>query len=177
MRKSIVSSPLVATFIDHLSSVSLTSDGKKALLRLSKGDMRRALNVLQACHAAYDIIGETEIYNCTGNPQPADIETIVNSMLSGEFTTSYRSLAFLLLFSSIIDHEAVISKLKTERGLALQDLLTGAFEYIETLELKPNARIYLLDHLATTESVFVSRVVSTSLTFHVGTDWLQVGTR
>jgi len=47
----------------------------------------------------------------------------------------------------------VISKLKTERGLALQDLLTGTYEYLDTIELKPNARIYLLDHLATTEYV------------------------
>lgn len=71
--------------------VKLTAYGKKALLKLSKGDMRRALNVLQACHAAYDLTGETEIYNCTGNPHPSDIETIVNSMLADEFTTSYHS--------------------------------------------------------------------------------------
>lgn len=45
----------------------------------------------------------------------------------------------------------VISALKTERGLALQDLLNGAYEYIDELELKPNSRIYLLDSLATTE--------------------------
>lgn len=45
----------------------------------------------------------------------------------------------------------MISKMKTERGLALQDLLTGAFDYIDTIELKPHARIYLLDHLASTE--------------------------
>jgi len=116
-------------------NVNLTDDGKKALLKLSKGDMRRALNVLQACHAAYDIVGETEIYNCTGNPHPSDIEAIVNSMLTDEFTTSYQ----------------MISKVKVERGLALQDLLSGAYEYLETIELKPQARIYLLDHLATTE--------------------------
>lgn len=72
-------------------SVQLTPDGKQALLKLSKGDMRRALNILQACHAAYDVTGETEIYNCTGNPHPEDIESIVNSMLSDEFTTSYQS--------------------------------------------------------------------------------------
>ena|ERR1700722_9774427 len=69
----------------------MTTDGKKALLKLSKGDMRRALNVLQACHAAYDTISETEIYNCTGSPHPSDIETIVNSMLADEFTTAYQS--------------------------------------------------------------------------------------
>jgi replication factor C subunit 3/5 len=77
--------------LTHLCSVNLTGDGKAALLKLSKGDMRRALNVLQACHAAYDRIGETEVYTCTGSPHPADIEAIVNSMLSEEFTTSLQS--------------------------------------------------------------------------------------
>jgi replication factor C subunit 3/5 len=115
--------------------------------------MRRALNVLQACHAAYDITGETEIYNCTGNPHPSDIETIVNSMLSDEFTTSYQSKRKTIHsnFSPFSIPLAVISAMKIERGLALPDLLTGAFEYIETIEFKPQARIYLLDHLASTE--------------------------
>lgn len=45
----------------------------------------------------------------------------------------------------------MITALKTERGLALQDLLTGAYEYLESLELKPNARVYLIDFLATIE--------------------------
>jgi replication factor C subunit 3/5 len=139
----------------------LTEDGKKALLKLSKGDMRRALNVLQACHAAYDLIGETEIYNCTGNPHPTDIETIVNSMLSDEFTTSYqselrRALEGLSLLT-IAPFHPVISTMKTEKGLALQDLLTGAYEYVETIDFKPQARIYLLDYLATTECVLMSK--------------------
>ncbi|PCH36344.1 nucleoside triphosphate hydrolase protein [Wolfiporia cocos MD-104 SS10] len=115
--------------------VKLTEDGKQALLKLSKGDMRRALNVLQACHAAYDLTGEAEIYNCTGNPHPSDIETVVNSMLSDDFTVSYK----------------MISALKIERGLALPDLLNGAYEYIETIDFKPHVRVYLLDFLATTE--------------------------
>jgi len=116
-------------------NVSFTPEGKSALLKLSKGDMRRALNVLQACRAAYDIIGEAEVYNCTGHPHPSDIQAVVDSMLSDEFTASY----------------SMITKLKTERGLALQDLLTGAAEYIETIDFVPQARVYLLDHLATTE--------------------------
>ena len=74
-----------------LCSVNLSADGLQALLKLAKGDMRRALNILQACHAAYDLTTETEIYNCTGSPQPKDIETVVNSMLGDEFTTSYQS--------------------------------------------------------------------------------------
>jgi replication factor C subunit 3/5 len=71
--------------------VKITEDGRQALLKLSKGDMRRALNVLQACHAAYDETGEREVYHCTGTPDPTDIANIVNSMFSDEFTTSYKS--------------------------------------------------------------------------------------
>ena len=85
----------------------MTPAGKKALLKLSKGDMRRALNVLQACHAAYETTDEAEIYTCTGAPQPADIETIVNSMLGDEFTTSYQSMVprnLLLIYRCLTSH-------------------------------------------------------------------------
>ncbi|CAE6394349.1 unnamed protein product [Rhizoctonia solani] len=115
--------------------VNITPEGKQALLKLSKGDMRRALNVLQASHAAYDRIDESEIYTCTGNPHPSDIEHLVNSMMSDDFGTSYQ----------------LVMKMKTERGLALQDLLSGAYEYFETLEFPPAARVHLLDKLATIE--------------------------
>lgn len=47
--------------------------------------------------------------------------------------------------------ELVISALKIERGLALQDLITGAYDYIETIDFGPPARVYLLDQLATIE--------------------------
>lgn len=77
--------------VDRVASVKITEEGRQALLKLTKGDMRRALNVLQACHAAYDLTGEAEVYNCTGNPHPSDIETVVNSMLTDEFTTAYES--------------------------------------------------------------------------------------
>lgn len=52
--------------------------------------MRRALNVLQACHAAYDRIDELAVYNCTGNPLPADVEKIVDIMMNSEFTAAHK---------------------------------------------------------------------------------------
>lgn len=33
--------------------VKVTPDGKEALLKLSKGDMRRALNILQVCQKRF----------------------------------------------------------------------------------------------------------------------------
>lgn len=115
--------------------VKITPDGKEALLKLSKGDMRRALNILQACHAAYDEVDETAVYNCTGNPHPRDVESVVEKMMSAEFGTAY-------------DY---VTKLKMDRGLALQDLIAGIFEVLETVQLPTQSRIYLLDALATCE--------------------------
>lgn len=60
---------------------------------------------------------------------------------------------FLERSRSSIIFPSVITNVKTERGLALQDLLIGAYEYVDTFELKPHARVYLLDYLATTEFV------------------------
>jgi len=46
-----------------------------------------------------------------------------------------------------------ISALKTDRGLALQDLTTGSHEHIDGIQLPPQSLIYLHDQLATTEYV------------------------
>ncbi|OZJ05690.1 hypothetical protein BZG36_01418 [Bifiguratus adelaidae] len=115
--------------------VNLTQDGKEALLKLSNGDMRRALNILQSCHAAYQVVDETAIYNCTGHPHPADVQRIVDWLMSEEFSSAYTSIA----------------RLKQEKGLALQDIITEFHNFLEAMEFPPPARIYLLDKLAELE--------------------------
>lgn len=45
----------------------------------------------------------------------------------------------------------VITQLKMDRGLALQDLITGTYEVLETVELPKQARVYLLDQLGLCE--------------------------
>ena len=72
--------------------MNITPAGKEALLKLSMGDMRRAVNVLQACASAYDTIDEEEVYMCVGMIMPADTERIVQSMLSEELGTCLRSI-------------------------------------------------------------------------------------
>ncbi|PWN46845.1 putative RFC3-DNA replication factor C, 40 kDa subunit [Violaceomyces palustris] len=124
--------------IDHVISsekCKITKDGKEALLKLSKGDMRRALNILQACHAAHETIDETAVYNCTGNPHPSDIEAVFQSMMADEFTTAYKK----------------ISALKASKGMALADMISGVYDLMMNVKLPSQSRIYLLDHLASTE--------------------------
>merc|ERR1711939_840682 len=122
-------------YVVDAEKVNLTADGRQALLELSKGDMRRALNVLQACHSAFDVTDEAAVYDCTGNPCPADVETIVHTMMHDSFESAFQR----------------ISQLKMEKGLALQDIIAGVHDVVATLELKAPSHVYLLDQLAQVE--------------------------
>lgn len=53
--------------------------------------------VSQACHSAYDVVDEEAVYNCTGNPHPADIEEIVDSMMNEEFQTSFNRECHIII--------------------------------------------------------------------------------
>jgi len=90
-----LSTPSIAARLDHIiesESVNITPEGKEALLKLSQGDMRKAVNVLQACASAYDTIDEEEVYMCVGMIMPGDTERIVQSMLSEEFGSCLKSI-------------------------------------------------------------------------------------
>ena len=41
--------------------MDITSDGKDALIRLAKGDMRKVINILQSCAMAFDQVEEEKI--------------------------------------------------------------------------------------------------------------------
>ncbi|RKP27781.1 P-loop containing nucleoside triphosphate hydrolase protein [Syncephalis pseudoplumigaleata] len=121
--------------ITHKEGIKLTDSGKQALLRVSHGDMRRVLNILQACYAAYDTIDDAAVYHSTGQPFPADIEYILHALLNDEFSTAY----------SKINH------MRIDKGLALADIITEVHEHLGNTELPTETRIYLLDHLAEVE--------------------------
>ena len=95
-RFSPLSIPSISARLDHIiesEAVNITDAGKQALLKLSSGDMRRAVNVLQACASAYDSIDVEEVYMCVGMIMPTDTERIVQSMLSEELGTCLQSIS------------------------------------------------------------------------------------
>ncbi|CCC07626.1 hypothetical protein SMACR_08123 [Sordaria macrospora] len=135
-------------------NVQIMPDATDALVKLSKGDMRRALNVLQACHASStplqpkdgpkvaekDIVRETitiqTIYNCVAAPPPDAIKKILSTLLSTSDVTTCLS---------------TINTLKISQGLALADIITALSEEIVKLEVKPQVMITWLDALANIE--------------------------
>uniref|UniRef100_A0A8C3EKZ1 Activator 1 subunit 5 n=1 Tax=Corvus moneduloides TaxID=1196302 RepID=A0A8C3EKZ1_CORMO len=115
--------------------VDVTEDGMKALVTLSSGDMRRALNILQSTSMAFGKVTEENVYTCTGHPLKSDIANILDWMLNQDFSTAYRQ----------------IMELKTLKGLALQDILTEIHLFVHRVDFPPSIRIQLLIKLADIE--------------------------
>lgn len=73
--------------------LNVTEDGKKALMTLSNGDMRKVINVLQSTSMAFDIVNEDNVYTCVGHPLKKDIETIIESLMStADFQQCYNGM-------------------------------------------------------------------------------------
>ncbi|ODV75173.1 replication factor C subunit 3, partial [Cyberlindnera jadinii NRRL Y-1542] len=118
---------------EHLT---ISQEAESALLKLSKGDMRKALNVLQACKAATDgEITEDMIFESVGAPHPKDIETILDSILKDDWSTAVGTL----------------NRIKQLKGLALIDLLQGFVEILDHYELERQTRASILEGLGEIE--------------------------
>jgi len=115
--------------------VSLSEDGKEALLTLSGGDMRKVLNVLQATHLAYGAVTEDNVYTCVGHPLRSDMKSILNWLLNEDFRTAYTN----------------VSQLKVAKGLALQDIVTELHVYMHKIQFPTPVRLSLIKALAATE--------------------------
>ncbi|GJQ82236.1 hypothetical protein Trydic_g19437 [Trypoxylus dichotomus] len=113
-------------------NVKISEDGKKALLTLANGDMRKVLNVLQSTWLAYKDVTEDNVYNCVGHPLKTDIDNIVKWLFNDDIKTVYTN----------------IKELKTVKGLALSDILTEVHTYVHRIELPYELLIALLDKMA-----------------------------
>ena len=69
--------------------MNATESGKDALLNLAGGDLRRVLNLLQACHMAYPEVNENAIYLTAGAAVPVVIENMLHQLLNGSFQEAY----------------------------------------------------------------------------------------
>ena len=86
----------------NLYRLTVTEDGKKALMTLSGGDMRKVINVLQSTWLAFGSVTEDNVYTCVGHPLPVDIRNIMNWLLNETYQLAYCSILYkmqkLLIF-------------------------------------------------------------------------------
>jgi len=107
----------------------------KAIIKLAGGDMRKCLNVMQACHLSYPVINEDSVYSCTGNPQPKVITHILDVLLNKNFQEAFNE----------------IQKIQTDKGVSLVDIVKQVHTLVLHTSLPPSTLIFILDKLSDIE--------------------------
>ncbi|KAJ5451731.1 hypothetical protein N7491_000913 [Penicillium cf. griseofulvum] len=139
----------IRTLVDKViekEGVKIQPDAVDSLVTLSRGDMRRALNVLQACFASKTLlkpprpepetVTNATIYDCIAAPHPSDIQEIMSTILSTSDVTSCLN---------------TVQTLKSSKGLALADILSALADQLQQLEVPAQTRITWLEGLAEIE--------------------------
>jgi replication factor C small subunit len=135
-------------YIAKNENIKLKEDGLKALIYVSTGDLRRAVNYLQACSTITGDINAELVFKITGKIHPSEIQKMVNEAIQGNLTKAKEMLdAFIMdyglsarnLVSQIhselykMDNIDEITKIKIVRILSQIDfrLSQGATEQIQ----------------------------------------------
>jgi replication factor C small subunit len=72
--------------------VKLLNDGLEAIFNVCGGDLRRAVNTLQAAGSLNKPVDEKTVYSITGRASPADIQKMVKTAIDGDFTEARKQL-------------------------------------------------------------------------------------
>ena len=72
--------------------ITLEDEASAAIVRLSGGDMRKVLNILESCSLAYKEIPTTKIFEVTGRPSPETIQEIYTALTTRDFEGAYKTM-------------------------------------------------------------------------------------
>lgn len=122
--------------VAKLEKCNYTEDGIDAILRLSGGDMRRVLNLLQSTTMSAGEVNESSVYSTSGDPLPADMETILDILMNDAFQSAHGK----------------ILELCTNKGYALVDVISDLTVMISSLDNLPGEVMgRLLDGMSNVE--------------------------
>jgi len=108
--------------------VKITDGGVEAIIKLSEGDMRRSLNMIQSTHMASTIITEDTVYTYMGKLMPNEIKMIVLWLLNAPFTECF----------------SVIEKLKLNKGIDLCEILSEVQPFVLQLDISKSMCLNIL---------------------------------
>jgi replication factor C small subunit len=111
--------------------IEVTDDGLDALVYAAGGDMRRAINSLQAAATTGETVDEEAVYHITSTARPEEIEAMVTAALSGDFVRARSRLDSLL----------------TETGMAGGDIIDQLHRSVWEFDLSERAAVRLMERI------------------------------
>jgi replication factor C small subunit len=88
--------------------VKVTKEGMDAIIYVARGDMRKAINALQAASLMEDSVTEETIYQITATARPEQIKELIEAALAGKFTAARSLLDELLLVQGLSGEDVII---------------------------------------------------------------------
>ena len=99
--------------IAEKEKLEITNDGFEALIFIAKGDMRKAINILQVGASLNKKITAELLYETSSTARPEDVKEMINVALSGNFMTS-RNILYDLLIKKGVSGEDIIKQIHQE---------------------------------------------------------------
>ena len=109
--------------------LSITQNGIETLVFISRGDLRKAINVLQVGASLNKKITSELLYETSASAKPEDIKTLINSALSGNFMEARNQLYELLI----------------KYGLSGEDIIKQIHHTIFDLTISDESKIRLIE--------------------------------
>jgi replication factor C small subunit len=78
--------------IAECENIRLFADGVEAIFEVCSGDLRRAINTLQAAASMNKPIDSKVIYSVTGRANPADVQKMLTTAMKGDFLEARKQL-------------------------------------------------------------------------------------
>lgn len=100
-------------FVAEREKLSLDAKALDALVYLSEGDLRKAINTLQAAAALGAKISEENVFSVSSRARPAEIKEMISLAFAGDFLSA-RDKLDTLLFDHGMAGEDVVSQLYRE---------------------------------------------------------------
>jgi len=109
--------------------LKLTQDGLETLIFISKGDLRKAINILQVGASVNNNITAELLYETSATAKPEDIKVLINTALGGNFMAARSQLYELLI----------------KYGLSGEDIIKQIHQNIFDLALPDETKVRLIE--------------------------------
>jgi len=112
-----------------------TEGGLKTIVEVAEGDLRKAINILQAASSMSKGISEETVYQVVGRARPTDVHEMLNHALKGDFLKARDELRNLLV----------------KYGLSGSDIVRQIHSEVFRLAVPEKTRISLIEAIGDTD--------------------------
>ncbi|WP_134671110.1 replication factor C small subunit [Halorussus marinus] len=117
--------------VAEAEGIETTEEGVDALVYAADGDMRKAINALQAAAVMGETVDEDAVFSITSTARPEEIEEMVRRALDGDFAKA----------------RSILDDLLSNKGMAGGDIIDQLHRSVWEFDLDDEAAVRLMDRV------------------------------